>query len=184
MKKEIVINIITGLLYYVLGVIIFFYSFVLVGLFGIILDFSEILFWIYFLVLPIIILILPIISKFIYKKQFYKAILKALKAVGVYFILIFTTSIGIRIYISNFTPEKWSNKNYYNLRYLMLNDLEEKYELVGMKKEEVIKILGEEYKKNDKCIYYYIGGEWLESFYYYLEYDENGIITKVYDNLD
>jgi len=66
----------------------------------------------------------------------------------------------------------------------MLNDLEEKYNLVGMKKEEAIQILGKEYGKSDNCIYYHIGVNWLEVFYYYLEYDENGIITKVYDNVD
>jgi len=60
MKRETIINIISGLLYYVLGAIGFFYSFV-IGLFGIIPDFSEVLFCIYFLVLPIIILLLPIL---------------------------------------------------------------------------------------------------------------------------
>jgi len=183
MKKETIINIISGLLYYSIGTIGFFYSFV-IGLFGIIPNFSVTLFCIYFLVLPIIILLLPIILKIILKKQFYKSILLSLKVVGVYLILVVLTSISIRIYISNFTPEKWNNEKYSDLRYLMINDLEEKYNLVGMKKEEVIQILGKEYGKNINCIYYHIGVNWLEVFYYYLEYDENDIITKVYVNVD
>lgn len=183
MRKVTIINIIAGLFYYILGMVGFFYSFVLVGLFGIIPDFSETLFWIYFLVLPIIILLLPIILKIVFKKQFYKSILLSLIAVVIYFILIFGSSFGIEKYMNKFTIEKWNNEKYCNLRYLMLNDLEEKYKLIGMKKEEVMNILGKEYE-NENYIYYFVGGEWLKSFYYCLEYDENDIITRVYVNVD
>ena len=183
MKKVIIINIISGLLYYILGIIGFFYSFIIIGLFGIIPDFSETLFWIYFLILPIIILLLPIILKIITKKQFYKSILLSLIAVVVYFTIVFATIFGIEKYMSNFTSEKWNNEKYSNLRYLMLNSLEEKYNLVGMKKNEVTEILGKEYE-NEQYMYYYVGGQWLRSFYYCLEYNENDNITKVYVNVD
>ena len=70
MKKETIISIISGLLYYIIGTIGFFYAFIFIGIFVITLDFSETLFWIESLVLPIIILLLPIILKIILKNNF------------------------------------------------------------------------------------------------------------------
>ena len=70
MKKETLISIISGLLYYIIGTIGFFYAFIFIGIFVITLDFSETLFWIESLVLPIIILLLPIILKIILKNNF------------------------------------------------------------------------------------------------------------------
>lgn len=52
-----------------------------------------------------------------------------------------------------------------------------------MNKEEVIKILGKEYERENK-IYYFIRGEWLKIYYYCLDYDENNIITNVYVYID
>lgn len=183
MKKEKKLSIIFGLIYYIVGVVGFFYLCSFSLLFGVIGDFSGTLFCICFLVLPIIILIMPIILKFVLKKPFYKAILWSLISVAVYFVIIFVTNFGITKYMSEFTFEKWNNEEYYNLRYLMLNSLEEQYDFIGMNKEEVIDMLGKE-SENKNRICYFVGSEFLTEFYYCLEYDENGTITKYYVAMD
>lgn len=183
MKKEKILNVIFGLIYYIIGIVGFFYLSVFALLFGVIGNFSDALFCICFLVLPIIVLIMPIILKVYLKKAFYKSILWSLISVVIYCIIIFATSFGISRYMSEFTFEKWNNKGYSNLRYLMLNSLEEQYDFIGMDKEDVIGILGKESEHKNR-IYYFVGSEFLTEFYYCLEYDENGIITKYYVEVD
>lgn len=124
MKKSKVLSIILGLIYYICGIIGFFILFVLVGLFGIIELFSDTLFWICFFIVPIIILILPIILKITLKKEFYKSILYSLISVPIYFAIIIVINFAISKYMNVFTIDKWTNKQYSNLRYLMVNDLE------------------------------------------------------------
>ena len=68
-------------------------------------------------------------------------------------------------------------------REVLLKDLEKKYDFIGMRKEDVIEILGKEYE-NEDYIYYFIRSEWLKTYYYCLQYDSNNIIVKVYINLD
>lgn len=183
MKKGKILSIIFGLIYYIIGIVGFFYLSAFALLFGVIGNFSDALFCICFLILPIIVLIMPIILKFALKKEFYKSVLWSLISVVVYFVIIFATSFGISRYMSEFTFEKWNNKGYSNLRYLMLNSLEEQYNFIGMNKEEVIGILGKESEHKNR-IYYFVGSEFLTEFYYCLEYDENGIITKYYVEVD
>lgn len=183
MKKEKVLSIILGLAYYAIGIIGFFYLSVFALLFGVIGNFSNTIFCICFLVLPIIVLFMPIILKFTLKKEFYKSILWSLISVAIYFVIIFATSFGISKYMSEFTFEKWNNEEYSNLRYLMLNSLEEKNDFIGMNKEEVIEILGKESDHGNR-IYYFVGSQFLTEYFYCLEYDENNVITKFYVEVD
>lgn len=179
MDKVKTLNVTFGLLYYILGIVGFFYLFILCGIFGIIESFSQELFFICFLLFPIIILLLPIIITKIFKKVFYKSILWGLMMVVVYFLILLFIRYSILRYMGTFTIEKWNHQEYYHLRYLMIEDLEDKYHFVGKNKEEVIRVLGtgNEYDHN---ICYFVKSEWLDSYDYCLHYDEDNIITDTY----
>ena len=88
MNKTKILNLLFGTAYYVVGIFGFYILFI-AGLFdGIIGEFSEAIYIICFVIIPIIILILPIFIKKILKKDFYKAIIIGCKIIIVYFILI------------------------------------------------------------------------------------------------
>ena len=76
--------------------------------------------------------------------------------VGLYFL--FILSIVFSPYISNyfsrtdFESEKWKKwemtEDNWTLRWDMMDDLQDDYELVGMKEEEIIRLLGEPESKS------------------------------------
>lgn len=88
--------------------------------------------------------------------------------------------------MSNFTKEKWNNSNYWNLRYLMVDNFEMKYNIIGMNKEEVYELLGTvtpaetSYGENNKICYLIREGGLFAGTYYCLEYDENGVIVNTH----
>lgn len=181
MKKVTIKNIISTALYYVLGIMGFYLFFIFAGFFSEIDYFSNTLFRICYVVIPIIILLLPVILKFVLKREFYQSVVLSLISVPIYFILIYMINFGISSYMEKFTLEKW--EKYQDLRYLMIDDLEKQYHFAGMKKEEALEILGKDYEYENR-IYYFIRSAWLRSYYYCLEYDENGTITTVYIDID
>lgn len=181
--KKTILNIVSVMLFYLFGIIGFFLFFVFFGVFGVIDYYSAILFDICFIWLPIIILGLPIILIVFFRKGLYRSILNTIILSAAYFLFVFTVNFGICKYMSSYTFEKWCNDSYHGLRYLMIEDLEKKYDFIGMRKEDVIEILGKEYE-NEDYIYYFIRSEWLKTYYYCLQYDSNNIIVKVYINLD
>lgn len=49
---------------------------------------------------------------------------------------------GIKFGNAEFSSEKWKQENNYNERYLMLDDLAEKYKLIGWNLDDVTELLG------------------------------------------
>ena len=49
---------------------------------------------------------------------------------------------GIKFGNAEFSSEKWKQENNYDERYLMLDDLAEKYKLIGWNLDKVIELLG------------------------------------------
>ncbi len=184
-EKNKTLGIVLGLLYYVL-ICIFFFLFYIFGIFGgIIIDFSETLFIICYIYFAIFLLILPLFFKFILKKKFYKAIIYSTISFVIYLFVLFFIRIAIITYMSNFTKEKWNNSNHWNLRYLMVDNFEMKYNIIGMNKEEVYELLGTvtpaetSYGENNKICYLIRGGLFAGT-YYCFEYDENGVIVNTH----
>lgn len=183
MKKEKIFGIILGILYYVLSVIFYFYLFIIEALAGSISDFSMTLFYICYAVLPIILLAMPLILKFAFKKKFYKSIIYSMFSVIIYLIILVIMTFGIRQYFKTFSTEKWSNENWNSFRYLMIDDLEDTYDLVGMTKEEVRALLGEEdveleWLITDYAIGYSVRDGFMEGYYYYIYLDENDVVVR------
>ena len=184
MKRDRFLNILFGSLYYVLGILFFFYLYIFGELLGNISDFSKILFYAVYIILPILIMILPVIRKFILKEKFYKSILYSCLAVVIYIFVLLGLNFGIKSYFKTFTTEKWSNRDWYSYRYLMIDDLEEKYNFIGMSKEEVYDILGktdEGVKESggEYVIAYPIKNGFFEGDYYQIYFDKNDVVTKV-----
>lgn len=98
-------------------------------------------------------------------------------------------TIVINIEYKAFDSEKWKNySNYVQGRQYMIDDLEEKHKIVGMKTYEVKDLLGkgtdETSADGSNKITYDVGVSGLWHKTYVLEYDENGIITKTYTSVD
>lgn len=180
MKKKKLGNIILGITYYTLGMIGFFYLFILTGIFGIIQSFSSVLHGICFLILPLLLLLSPIIIRKLWKKEFFESILFSILFVLLYFLILWLIRFSIIFYLNSFSVSKWNNPNYRNLRYLMIDGLEERYNFIGKDKKEVIRVLGKE-NEYDQNLCYHIQNKWLDSYYYCLHYDENNIITDTYE---
>lgn len=183
MKKDTILGIIIGILYYVLSAIFYFYLYIIEALAGNISDFSSVLFYVCYAVLPIILLAMPLILKFAFKKKFYKSILYSMLSVIIYVIILLLITLGIRQYFKTFSTEKWSNENWNSFRYLMIDDLEDTYDLVGMTKEEVQSILGQEdveleWLVTDYAIGYSVRDGFMEGYYYYIYLDENDVVVR------
>ena len=183
MKKDKILGIILGVLYYVLSVIFYFYLFIIEALAGSISDFSMTLFYICYAVLPIILLAMPLILKFAFKKKFYKSIIYSMFSVIIYLIILVIMTFGIRQYFKTFSTEKWSNENWNSFRYLMIDDLEGTYDLVGMTKEEVQTILGQEDVElemlvTDYAIGYSVRNGFMDWYYYYIYLDKNDVVIR------
>lgn len=147
-------KILKNIIVYILAIISYFYLFVLASLLGIINIYSKVLFIIVYFVIPILVLLLPITIKYIFKKKDFNITIAIFKGMVIHFIIIISLSYGITEYMGYFTIKKWSNLELVELRYLMIDDLEDKYKLIGMTKEEVIDILGKPDYEDEKSICY------------------------------
>ena len=174
MEKNKILGIIAGILYYFIlkGIFSFLMLFEFIG--GTISSFSKLLFLIMYIILPIGILIAPVIIKFKYKKEFYKAVLESIVYVLLYISIWITICSCITVYFETFSTYKWSNENWHRFRGNMIEDLEERYDLKGMTKDEIHELLGKEdgYSEEDNAISYYIG----EAINYYIYFDENDVV--------
>lgn len=119
------------------------------------------------------------------KKRKFCVIISTALVIFIVPILFLANTIVINIEYKTFDSAKWKNySNYVQGRQYMIDDLEEKYKIVGMKTYEVYDLLGKgtEETSTDGSheITYDIGTFGLWHNTYVLEYDENGIVTKTY----
>lgn len=175
MKKEKIINIIAGILYYALGIIFFRQLFLITLILPMEIIVSKILYLILYLILPLFLLILPIIICKKEKKVFYKSILLSLIGIVIYLIMMIVIRVSMTYYFGNFTPEKW--RKYPELRGYMFDDLEKNHKIIGMSKDDAINLLGKP-EETDKGICYYDSTFVYSDYYFCLLYDENNIITE------
>ncbi len=86
-----------------------------------------------------------------------------------------------------FDSAKWNDYNNLHCRQYMIDDLESRYKLVGMKIYDARELLGQESEEDSeqdvhKAIYD-MGAAGVWQNIYVLEYDENGVITKTYSEI-
>lgn len=181
MKNKNALSIIFGVLYYLILAGLSFLTFGLNVFDGVISLFSDVLFIVCIFVMPVLFIFLPIIFSKLLKKEWYKAFLYSF-IINVIYVIIILPSIrfGIVGYMKSFSKSKWNN--YDNLRYIMVDDLEKNYNLIGKKTNDVKKLLGKPDSSfdSDKSMCYFVKSKWLDSYFYCLEYDENNIIIKTF----
>ena len=174
MERDKILGVVLGILYYYVLSKIFSFLMLFEFIGGTISSFSKILFFICYVILPFIILASPIIIKLKFKKKFYKAIIDSVVFVLLYISIWITICSCISVYFRTFSTYKWSNENWHRFRGDMVEDLEERYDLKGMTKDEIHELLGKEdgYSEEDNAISYYIG----EAINYYIYFDENDVV--------
>lgn len=185
MKKEKnkILGAILGILFYLFVPFLFFMFYIIggLGITEVIWYYSSTIFNICHIYIPIILILLPLVFKFILKKQFYKSILYSIVVIIIYIPMVFILQYGITNYMRDFTQQKWNN--YIDLRYLMIEDFEEKYETIGKEKEDIYKILGTpdvvfepDTEMGSFC--YQVGYDLFDVKYYCFIYDDKNIIVE------
>jgi len=174
LKKE---NII-GIVYYILLIIlhIFLLFYVLNG--GAILSLNLPIMIILIIVIPIVLLIIPLFINLKFS-NYYKTFKISTIIALLYIITMFITHFSVIEYSKTFTVEKWESMRF--LRYIMVDDLEEKYELDKMDKEEVIKLLGNPDIEKDTSICYFIKDD-TNDHYFCLNLENNKVISTYKNN--
>lgn len=183
MKKDSILKISLGILYYIFCLILFYYMLVFELFGGSVSAFSSILFYICYIIIPIILLLTPLIFKFIFKKTFKKSISYSVIMIIIHMFILLIINFGINVYFSKFSSYKWMNSNWNYFRYGMIEDLENRYNIKGMTKEEIYKLLGNEdtgiYTDDEYTISYYIRAGFFNPGYYNITFDKNNIVIDV-----
>lgn len=89
-------------------------------------------------------------------------------------------NFAVNEYVSVYTKEKWNRNE--DLRFNMIDDIESKYNFIGMSEAEIIDLFGEPESISEhdgKRYEYYIGNAYIDAFYYNFIF-ENGIVVKNY----
>lgn len=131
------------------------------------------LWFLIYILLPILTVIVPLFIRYILQFK-RKIIVNTFYITIIYVLIVSITSIGCYKYIKNFTPQKW--EKYVTERNLMLEDLENKYSLVGMSINEAKEILGNPDLESENEIEYIIGEGFIDPEMFVLKYDEQIII--------
>ena len=128
------------------------------------------------------------IAIFAEKKRLIGGIVSFLLVIGIIPALSIANTVIVAKEYQTFNQEIWNDPEYYNGRQYMIDDLEEKHKIVGMKTYEVKDLLGkgtdETSADGSNKITYDVGVSGLWHKTYILEYDENGIITKTYTSVE
>ncbi len=123
-------------------------------------------------ILPILILIMPLVMSYFFKKvKKYSLIVYA-----VYICVIIIIHITVFSYMSSFTPHKWDKYRYE--RHLMLDDFHEKYDLKTMTKDELISILGKPGAESEDEIEYTIMVNWLDAEILVFRFEDDRIVEE------
>ena len=89
-------------------------------------------------------------------------------------IIVSSVLVGARSYISSFSQEKWNNNE--ELRFYMIDDLEQKHHIVGKTKNEIIKLIGKPtytYDNKEIIYEYFIGFNMIDEICYQIEFENN-----------
>lgn len=136
---------------------------------------GKALWFIIYILLPIVVFIVPLVIQ----RSFKASALLAIVLILIYATISLGTYAGIHKYMQGFTSDKW--EKYPKVRYLMLDDLADKYNFIGMNKDEVIDILGESKAMyadpGDKDIIdYYTGAGFIDPEMLSFEFQDNIVV--------
>ena len=128
-----------------------------------------------YIILPMIIILLSLVNKYLFKtKMKQRVIIYSLIALCIYIFIAILVPVSSYKYIKIFTPEKWLNYKYE--RKLMIEDLNAKYNLKNMTKDEIKNILGAPDVETEKEIEYVIAEGWIDPEIMVLAFDNQKVI--------
>lgn len=140
---------------------------------------SHFLFIFLIIVIPIILLLLPLILEKKFKNKM-KSLMLATSLSAMYIIIIIPlVHFSIVKYAEKFNIEKWNEMRF--LKYLMIENLEDNYELVNMPIHEVKKILGKADKEYDNTLCYFIKDD-IDNQFYCIKIENNIVINNFISN--
>ena len=174
MKKD--YKSICNILYYIISIVVYIILFIVVAINTHITSFT----WLFFIVTFIIPFVLSHLPFILEKKWESEIILSTIISFIYLIIIVPLIEFGIVKYSTSFTSHKWIEHT--ELRYLMIDKLEDKYELVGMNKNEIIDLLGKADFSLDDYFCYFIGSE--EDIKYYCLTLKNDVVVEVFNNID
>lgn len=155
-KSQIIVTVICYIIFIILWIVCGFLGLAYVCLNTLMPEWIKLL----FVILVLGVITYPIYSKQINPERAYTAIVLTIVTA----LLFYFTHYGFFKYYSDFTPSKWY-KTDNNLRGYMINSLEEKYNLLGMTKKEIIELLGTpDYSQNNE----YRHDEYQTDYYEYI----------------
>lgn len=119
------------------------------------------------------------ITIFVEKKRLIGGIVSFLLIIGVIPALSVANTVVAKEY-QTFNQKIWNDPEYYNCRQYMIDDIKNKYGLVGMDVKEVKNILGESScdSPEDNEFYYEIGQEFPGYKKLVITYDDNSKVTS------
>lgn len=138
-----------------------------------------------FVLSPIIFACLPIILKKILQIDKFVSIAYSLLIIIVFIITTIIIGYFTNDYFEIFSYEKWSNSDYCDMRYKMVESLEKKHTLIGMNRRDIYNILGKtdvkicsnDYEETDKICYMTFESTMRNDFYC-LYLDQGDIVVE------
>ena len=179
MKK--IKNIVFGIIYYGLLIPICVQLFIAEKYSPIIKNSSYALFVLTIIIVPFLFFLFPLFLIKHFNKKPSESFVISFVSLILYIVILWTYSALIMMYSISFTRENW--EKHLELRKYMIAEIEHKYNLVGMNKNEIINLLGEPYETN-VGICYYTGVLCRQGYYFCLTYDKQEIITRTYSYFD
>lgn len=142
---------------------------------------SDYFLCLFLIIMPFVLIVLPFVFKCLLRKRWRISIFYSLFLLLIYMMITMIAGYFTDDYFKTFSSDKWENSNYCDLRYMMVEDLKNKYSFIGMTKGQLYGILGEtgnkncpyDYEKGNKSCYIILNDELRNTFlcFYYNQYD-------------
>ncbi len=143
-------------------------------------------------ILPIIIVALPFVVKFLFKKKTSISIIFSYMILFLYTSLMALVNHYAVLELQKFSTVKWNSPKYCGYRNNMIADLSCKYSFIGMQRKEVDSILGSidiskcmyDFKKDNEICFFLRSNSYGAYEYFCLYFDDNNIVTDAKVEID
>ena len=115
---------------------------------------GDFIWYFIYIILPVLIVVILLIVRFSIEKRWKTTLIYSLTLTIIYLSAIIITPVAVNRYIQTFSTQKWIQYKYE--RKLMLDDLNQKIELIGMTVTDIKDLLGVPDAESDHDIEYVI----------------------------
>ena len=135
---------------------------------------GDFIWYFIYIILPVLIVVILLIVRFSIEKRWKTTLIYSLILTVIYLSAITITPIAVNRYIQTFSTQKWIQYKYE--RKLMLNDLNQKIELIGMTVTDIKNLLGVPDAESDHDIEYVIDSGWVDPEMLVLRFEEQKVV--------